>query len=365
MRSIMRSVSLERAAVSVPTTSPSSLSSPALVAIKDLTGAVWGESLYFDRASRLLAGADGRPCVAIGKTIAMRVAAALGEDAGAGGLTWLPGHEDGGAVLLIGAPGGQDAIQAVALGFNDTPAGCQLRLGQALPALVTLVKSLVRAEAEMLAVKQRQVAATAALDNLDYGVIAVRNDRTPLIVNRSAQAMLADGGPLQLHRGFLRPADHRDAIRFHVALDTVIGGHGRDPAEALMLLLADHRATSGGDRTLLVIAPVQRAMPGDGSVDGAAALIYVFRPDLADVRGLEPLCRLLGLSGAETRLVTELLVGHTVTEAATSMRVKPETARSYLKQVFAKTGTHRQTDLVALLYRYTLTARGRFPCRAA
>lgn len=41
--------------------------------------------------------------------------------------------------------------------------------------------------------------------------------------------------------------------------------------------------------------------------------------------------------------------GVALPDAARSMRVAEQTARGYLKQIFAKTNTHRQTDLTRLL----------------
>ena len=59
------------------------------------------------------------------------------------------------------------------------------------------------------------------------------------------------------------------------------------------------------------------------------------------------------------------MAGQTLTEAAGEMRVKVETARAYLKQVFGKTGMHRQTDLVAMMARSSRALRGDFEFLAA
>ena len=59
--------------------------------------------------------------------------------------------------------------------------------------------------------------------------------------------------------------------------------------------------------------------------------------------------RAIGLTRAERRLVGHLCRGHALEDAATEAEVTISTARTYLKRVFAKTGTHRQSELVALL----------------
>lgn len=57
------------------------------------------------------------------------------------------------------------------------------------------------------------------------------------------------------------------------------------------------------------------------------------------------------LTRSEWQLVTELCRGTDLRHAAEAARVTYQTARSTLKQVFAKTQTHRQAELVALLMR--------------
>jgi DNA-binding CsgD family transcriptional regulator len=56
-----------------------------------------------------------------------------------------------------------------------------------------------------------------------------------------------------------------------------------------------------------------------------------------------------GLTKAEARLALRVAEGSSLASAAQAFNVKLTTIRSQLQQVFAKTGTSRQTELVALL----------------
>ena len=56
-----------------------------------------------------------------------------------------------------------------------------------------------------------------------------------------------------------------------------------------------------------------------------------------------------GLTSAEAHLARRLLVGQSLRKAARALEITYETARSRLKSIFRKTGTHRQGELVALL----------------
>ena len=55
------------------------------------------------------------------------------------------------------------------------------------------------------------------------------------------------------------------------------------------------------------------------------------------------------LTAAEHRLARALIQGIAVKEYARMASLAPSTVRSHLKQLFAKTGAHRQADLVRLL----------------
>ena len=55
------------------------------------------------------------------------------------------------------------------------------------------------------------------------------------------------------------------------------------------------------------------------------------------------------MTGAEAKLASLLVSGMVLQEIARQLGIARETARNQLKAVFAKTETHRQGELVALL----------------
>ena len=55
------------------------------------------------------------------------------------------------------------------------------------------------------------------------------------------------------------------------------------------------------------------------------------------------------MTGAEAKLASPLVSGMALQEIAPQLGIARETARNQLKAVFAKTETHRQGELVALL----------------
>ena len=56
------------------------------------------------------------------------------------------------------------------------------------------------------------------------------------------------------------------------------------------------------------------------------------------------------LTPAEARLVVHLVAGASLRSCAKALGIKYETVRSYLKSAFRKTGTHRQSELVLMVF---------------
>jgi DNA-binding CsgD family transcriptional regulator len=84
-------------------------------------------------------------------------------------------------------------------------------------------------------------------------------------------------------------------------------------------------------------------------ISDAAVIVYIFDPEQEVSRPLAPICAVYGLTPVETALACRIVDGLTVKDAAKSMNVQPSTARTYLKQIFSKTRTNRQADLVRVL----------------
>ena len=64
---------------------------------------------------------------------------------------------------------------------------------------------------------------------------------------------------------------------------------------------------------------------------------------------LDRLHKRFGLTPSEGRLAVHLATGDTLRAASSTLGLTYETAHTQLKSVFAKTGTHRQTELVVVI----------------
>jgi DNA-binding CsgD family transcriptional regulator len=141
--------------------------------------------------------------------------------------------------------------------------------------------------------------------------------------------------------------------------DAVAGGLG-DPASRRMPILS---LRSARHERPMIVSVVPCESRGAEAAD-AAAIIYALHPDAAQTTQLSAVCKLYGLSQVETRLALLIVEGASLQKAAEALHIKEQTARSYLKQIFLKTDTCRQADLVRVILTSALPLRTGLPAEA-
>jgi DNA-binding CsgD family transcriptional regulator len=105
---------------------------------------------------------------------------------------------------------------------------------------------------------------------------------------------------------------------------------------------------SGRPALEVVVTPIRRES-SSMFTSTAAAAIFVADPDTRAERPPEQLRRLYGLTPKEAQVASRLVSGMSPAEIRDDLGVTIHTVRGHLKQLFAKTGTHRQAELVRVL----------------
>lgn len=226
--------------------------------------------------------------------------------------------------------------------FSEPPH--QSGVAEAVQALRPMFEGYFRLWQRSRSVTSGAAGLRAVLQSMDVGVVLV--DRLCRIVfsNIAAEDMMSAGDHLRRSGDRLSAVGLRDAMALQVALSHALGGNstaGRLRAPLLSI-------RSSRNNKPLIISVIPAGEPG-GDPDAIAAVIYILDPRLDNAKQLQPVCELYGLSPVETRLVCNLTAGASLQEAALAMRIKEQTARGYLKQVFIKTDTKRQADLVRVM----------------
>jgi DNA-binding CsgD family transcriptional regulator len=92
-----------------------------------------------------------------------------------------------------------------------------------------------------------------------------------------------------------------------------------------------------------------RAVPSSAYGDGAWLALFIADPSRPGGLSEEALRERFQLTRAEAGLALHLAQGASLTDAAVALDIAYNTARSHLRAIFTKTGTHRQVQLITLL----------------
>jgi DNA-binding CsgD family transcriptional regulator len=184
------------------------------------------------------------------------------------------------------------------------------------------------------------------LDRSPHAVFLVGLDGRVRHANTTAERMLAAGDGLQVIGGRL-------------------GSAGADASRRLRALIEqaaqpDAERRSGGsmvietpDRRLplsVIVAPVRADRLA--IFHGQPSIIVCVTDPEAGVSLPEQRVRdLFGLTAAETRVALAMVEGFSPREAADNLKISFYTVRAHLVRIYDKTGTSRQSELVALILR--------------
>ncbi|PHQ68988.1 MAG: hypothetical protein COB93_09200 [Sneathiella sp.] len=184
--------------------------------------------------------------------------------------------------------------------------------------------------------------ATAVLNRLPIGVILVTADSKILFYNDKAKQYLdlSDGlvvGPDRICRATL-PGENRAFTK--LLADTLSPPDDSSFEGDFAISLTRMKKDSPLN---VMVAPIGTGVAGKGAV------LFVSDPAEPVELSVETICRLYGLTPAEGRLTLGLTNGYKLDDLATKWGVSMHTVRSQLRQVFRKTDTSRQSELVKLI----------------
>mgnify|MGYP000850464130 CR=1 FL=1 len=190
-----------------------------------------------------------------------------------------------------------------------------------------------------------QTAAVAALQGVALGIAFIRGDGGVLFANAAANEVINNGDILSLSSGALALGQPGRRGRFRellTRLAAMIREGGQSTAHAISVPRpARQRPVS------VLVWPLPNA--GEAGPDEPVAIVFIGDPESPGDIDAARLCELYGLSRAEARVAALLAQGHRLDETAQLLGVAYETVRKHLKQIFSKTGTDRQAELVRML----------------
>ena len=182
---------------------------------------------------------------------------------------------------------------------------------------------------------------TSAVDAVASGVFAIEGSGNVRFMNRAGQELLRQRRWVQISSNTLSPLSCTiEAASLAKAL------HRLSTGVAFRLIATDRVS---GDQAIVIGAPISVSSVPPYTT-GTTALVWV-TPILPRDDAVRDVAQLFELTPAEQRLVSRLIAGDELREAAQRLEISIHTARAQIKAVFRKTGRRSQSQLLALVAR--------------
>lgn len=199
--------------------------------------------------------------------------------------------------------------------------------------------------------EQKLAASLIALDKLGCGIVLFGQHGNVVHANQMASALLAENDGLALE-GKL-PHGPRLSTSSEVRTTSlnrlVTGAVSPSSTESC---IAPHGMrlprNSGRPPIVINISPLPPNHEFECGTGQVLAIGFLFEATLSTQPDTRLLAEIYGLTAAETRLISELCSGWALGQISEHHGVSTETLKSQLKSIFAKTGMHRQIEVVRL-----------------
>jgi DNA-binding CsgD family transcriptional regulator len=194
-----------------------------------------------------------------------------------------------------------------------------------------------------------QRAESQALNRLSAGVLLLDRSAKIIFANKAAEFLSSDAGPLRLRKTGIAACSPSLSRRLDELVQSALRGV---PAATMSIPHPD----DGRLVTLFVSSVRSRDIDRFSDLDmrDAAAMIFVFDP--AGPAEVPPawLMDAYRLTSAETRVALHAASGHSVAGIGAQLNISPNTVKTHLRRVFAKTSVHNQAELAGLVASFRL-----------
>lgn len=162
-----------------------------------------------------------------------------------------------------------------------------------------------------------------------------------LFANAKAKQFLSQEERLQVKDKRLQfdERQHQEAF-FKSSVHIIRASMGLDDFDSDVIMLKRDQAST----LMLTLTPIEG---GEQAFSGV--LVTVYDSEQRQLPSAELIAPYFGLSQAESQLCADLVLGMSLKEIAENRHKSEATLRSYLKQIFFKTGVNRQSQLICAI----------------
>jgi DNA-binding CsgD family transcriptional regulator len=240
-----------------------------------------------------------------------------------------------------------DGMQELFLGVvrpSDGPKFERSEIGL-FESLVPHLRRATRMHRELTRADMRWRQVSGVLDRLNAAVVVLDTLGSIVCANRRADEIFASRETVVTDVGRLRMAGGDQEEELEAAITRAISINGAGPRPpATMMLIRRHGRTP----LFVLVLPLRACSERIARLIPAAVLI------ISDPERDEPseaiLAQLYGLTRAEAVMLRAVLTGAGLQRAAARLKVSPNTAKTHLARILAKTAAGGQGELIRLIY---------------
>jgi DNA-binding CsgD family transcriptional regulator len=214
-----------------------------------------------------------------------------------------------------------------------------MTMGPYLQRAVALNLRLARLEME-------RHSSAEMLNRCDHGAVLVDESARILFANVAAESILRDGDGLRVSDGRLGAANAAGTATLR---GMIAGIEGVADRGVLALPCSD------GRKIAVQVLPLRAETAW--LARRPAAILFIKDPKAVALPSQEDIRVLFDLTPAQSALAREILRGDGVQAAADRLKIARATARTHLLEIFQKTGTSRQAELVRVILQRSLAMR--------
>jgi DNA-binding CsgD family transcriptional regulator/PAS domain-containing protein len=207
------------------------------------------------------------------------------------------------------------------------------------------VESSLRLSVKLINAEVTSVGLGEALARIGIGVFALDSRACVIFSNPAAKRLLGDS--VQLEQGRLRIDGSSSGAKFDEAISQSVRGMAPDLLTEPKPILIESRGSSR--RLAVYVLPIIQTDIAERFLTHTRAIVLIREQKLDEPADPTIVRDLLGLTLGEAKIAAMIGAGLSPKDAAEKLGIKEDTARTVLKTVFSKTGTSRQSQLVALL----------------
>ncbi len=284
-------------------------------------------------------------------------AAAVGQ---AGGLyrvhasdapaTWKPvdGGQpgDGRAVAILGCFLAGDRIRTILIGLKSLIAAAAIdRERVAVQDAAAILLRVFGVHRRVCQTRFLNRVHHDVLNNLPFGILVVDAGGRILTRNARAHQLIGRRDGLLALKGRIAAANQTENQQLVQAVAHAAASKDFDAAQGALCLT---RQSMAAPLSVLVL-PLRAAVGNLGPMPPSAAVVVVGDPESTYEISEEVMARFFGLTAAEARVLVDLVNGASLADIAEDRDLTRNTIKTQLNQIFRKTLTNRQADLVKVV----------------